>query len=277
MSDGFDQYQFGESGELKEPEKDDSVEQDLNDFGDEKPWYETKGGYRRDVISSLLQKAVRRSDEEVAAWAAWELARSGFTTNLWNRLQLFVVEDLMAGHEVALLVEQYETLATERWEPDSWQGRLCAIHAALACARAPSSRESTYANDYFDKLRQDRARAEQEEDYEMMYEQVVPEDELEPGGKYDVALDKHTYPGSGMGRGWRHFRVHGARCGPNEDTDVGRKFRRRMMEYDSLGYRDGTMNFSEAEIEHALTPPDSDSKWGEPETLRDHSLEDDSE
>ena len=80
-----------------------------------------------------------------------------------------------------------------------------------------------------------------------------------------------------MGRGWRHFRVHGARCGPNEDTDVGRKFRRRMMEYDSLGYRDGTMNFSEAEIEHALTPPDSDSKWGEPETLRDHSLEDDSE
>jgi hypothetical protein len=274
MSGDNDQYRFGENGELEEPDDDEDEEEDqTNDFGEEMPWYETKGGYRRDVVSSLLQKAVRRSDEEVAAWAAWELARSGFTTNLWNRLQLFVVEDLMAGHEVALLIQRYEELATERWEPDSWEGRLCAIHAALTAARTPSSRASTYANDYFDKLRQDRARAEQEDDYEMMYEPVVPEEELESSGRYDVVLDKHTYPGSGMGRGWRHFRVFGARCGPNEDSAVGEKFRRRMMAMDQLGYRDGTMHFSEAEIEHALTPTDPDEPWEEPSDLLNQSID----
>jgi len=87
---------------------------------------------------------VRRSDEEIAAWAAWELARSGYAWNLWDRLNLYVVEDLRAGSDVALTIERYEELATERWEPAEWKGRLCAIHAALAAAaRARPARPRT--------------------------------------------------------------------------------------------------------------------------------------
>jgi len=45
-----------------------------NDFGEAKEPNETDGGYSRYVVSSLLQKAVRRPTREIAA-AAWELAR----------------------------------------------------------------------------------------------------------------------------------------------------------------------------------------------------------
>jgi hypothetical protein len=117
---------------------------ETNDFGEELGEHETKGGYNRYDVSSLLQKAVRRSDEECAAWTAWELTRSGYAWNLWDRLALYVVEDLRAGDEIVLLLHRYEQLATERWDTDDWEGRLCAIHAALAAARATSTREATY-------------------------------------------------------------------------------------------------------------------------------------
>src|SRR6056297_527700 len=106
------QATFGSDGEL-DTDRDPEANTD-NDFGEEKAANETDGGYSRYAVSSLLQKAVRRSDEETAAWAAWELARSGYAWNLWDRLHLYVVEDLRAGDDVALLIERYETLATER-------------------------------------------------------------------------------------------------------------------------------------------------------------------
>lgn len=78
MSGNHDQYRFGDDGELEEPDNDDrGDEEQMNDLGEEMPWYETKAGFRRDVMSSLFQKAVRRSDDETAAFAAWELVRSG--------------------------------------------------------------------------------------------------------------------------------------------------------------------------------------------------------
>jgi hypothetical protein len=239
--------------------EDEEEEPDLNDFGEEYTWWATKGGYRKDIVSSLLQKSVRRGDEERAAWAAWELARSGHASNLWKRLNIYIIEDLKAGHEVALLVERYETMAKERWKPDSWEGWLCAIHAALTCARAPSSREATYANYYFHRVAQDRVRAEEDGD-EMVYEPVVDEEDFEPGGELDKAVvDKHTYPGSGRGRGWRHFRVHGIRT--DNETELGRKLHRRAREYDRRGYGSPAVNYTDEEIEHALAPVDEDDPW----------------
>jgi len=73
-------------GDVVEEEDD----EDLNDFGEEYPWWETKGGYRKDVVSSLLQKSIRRGDKERAAWAAWEMARSGHASNLWKRLNIYI-------------------------------------------------------------------------------------------------------------------------------------------------------------------------------------------
>jgi len=158
MADGDDrQATFGSDGSLETDTTPDATGD--NDFGEAKEPNETDGGYSRYVVSSLLQKAVRRSDEEIAAWAAWELARSGYAWNLWDRLNLYVVEDLRAGSDVALTIERYEELATERWEPAEWKGRLCAIHAALAAARARSTREASNADAYFSAVAEVRAEA----------------------------------------------------------------------------------------------------------------------
>jgi hypothetical protein len=50
-----------------------------------------------------------------------------------------------------------------------------------------------------------------------------------------------------------------------------------MMAMDQLGYRDGVMHFSEAEIEHALAPTDPDNPWEEPNDLLNQSIDDDAE
>ncbi|WP_256687071.1 hypothetical protein [Halococcus qingdaonensis] len=226
-----------------------------DDFGEELDENGTKGGYNRYDVSSLLQKAVRRSDEECAAWAAWELTRSGHAWNLWDRLALYVVEDLRAGEEIVLLIERYEELATEFWDTDSWEGRLCGIHAALAAARAPSTREATYANGYFEQVAAERAAA-REEGREPKYD--FPVGDLEPGGKHDVIFDQHTYEGKKMDRGGRYFTVHGARVGPNGETTVGERWRRRALELEEREY-------SDEELDHALAPVDPDDRWTEPD------------
>ncbi len=89
---------FGSDGELRTDDEatyktDDGEGATTNDFGDECGENETKSGVNRYTVSSLLQKAVRRSDEETAAWAAWELVRSGYAWNFWDRINLYVVED----------------------------------------------------------------------------------------------------------------------------------------------------------------------------------------
>jgi len=228
---------------------------DTNDFGEHLEENETMGGYNRYDVSSLLQKAVRRSDEACAAWAAWELVRSGYAWNLWDRLALYVVEDLRAGADVALSIDRYERLATDRWETDSWEGRLCAIHAALAAARARSTREATYANEYFERVANERAAAR-----EAGREPTdnFPVGDLDPGGEFDVIFDQHTYAGAKKGRDGRFFTVHGARVGPEGESELSRRWRERSLDLDDRTY-------SDAEQSHALAPVDPDDRWSEPE------------
>jgi len=249
------QATFGSDGELdtaRDPEA--STE---NDFGEPKEANETDGGYNRYAVSSLLQKAVRRSDEEVAAWAAWELARSGYAWNLWDRLNLYVVEDLQAGHEVALTIERYEQLATERWDEAGWKGRLCAIHAALAAARATSTREAANADEYFRKVADVRADARQAGEEPAV---DFPAGDLEPGGEFDAIFDGHTGVGSRLGRGKRFFKTRGARVGPDGEDDQSARWQRLSMALDEI-------EFSEAEISHATDPVDTESTWDEPDKI----------
>ncbi|WP_101297191.1 hypothetical protein [Halegenticoccus soli] len=228
-----------------------------NDFGEAKGDDETDGGYNRYDVSSLLQKAIRRGDEEVAAWAAWELARSGYGWNLWDRLNLYVVEDLRAGEDAALLVERYEELATERWSMDSWKGRLCAIQAALTVARATASREAANADEYFRKVADVRAEA-RERGTEPSHD--FPVGDLEPSGRYDVIFDGHTGEGSRMGRGKEFFKTRGARVGPEGESELSARWQRLSMVLDGI-------DFSEEQIEHALEPVDPDDRWSEPERM----------
>ncbi|WIV65926.1 hypothetical protein [Natrialbaceae archaeon AArc-T1-2] len=260
MDDGK-QARFGSEGELQtddRDETDDESESVRDDFGNELEENETKSGVNRYVVTSLLQKAVRRSDEETAAWAAWELVRSGYAWNFWDRITLFLVEDLRAGHEVALVVRRYEELARERWSEDSWRGRLCAVHAALAAARAPSSRESVHAEEYFDALSDERVRA-REENREPRYEH--PADGLEPGGTYDAVFDHHTADGKRLGRDVDFFRAHGARVGPDGEPELSRQWRLRSMRLEDREY-------TEDELARAVRPVDPDDRWSESEPDR---------
>jgi len=257
--DGPDrQATFGSDGSLDTETTPDAVGE--NDFGEQKAENETDGGYSRYAVSSLLQKAVRRSDEEVAAWAAWELSRSGYAWNLWDRLHLYVVEDLRAGSDIALLIERYETLATERFEPTEWRGRLCAIHAALAAARARSTRESANADAYFSAVATHRADANaagEPPTYDF------PAGDLEPGGRFDVALDGHTGEGARLDRGTRFFTTRGARVGPEGEDDQSARWKRLAMSLDV------DVSYSAAAVEHAIKPVDPDDPWREPETIDD--------
>ncbi|RAW45793.1 hypothetical protein DQW50_07200 [Halorubrum sp. 48-1-W] len=259
MSDDGPERQatFGTDGSLETDTTPEATGE--NDFGDRKAENETDGGYSRYAVSSLLQKAVRRSDEEVAAWAAWELARSGYAWNLWDRLNLYVVEDLRAGSDVALLVERYEELATERWEPGEWRGRLCAVHAALAAARARSTREAANADAYFSAVAEERADAHErgeEPDHDF------PVGDLEAGGEFDVALDGHTGEGAKRDRGTRFFKTHGARVGPEGEDGTSARWQRLAMTLDD------DVAYSTAELDHAVAPVDPDDPWAEPEAIR---------
>ncbi|WP_235028025.1 hypothetical protein [Halorubrum sp. JWXQ-INN 858] len=251
MSDGDErQATFAADGSLETDTPPDATGE--NDFGEPKEPNETDGGYSRYDVSSLLQKAVRRSDEEVAAWAAWELARSGYAWNLWDRLQLYVVEDLRAGDDVALLIDRYETLATERWEPAEWRGRLCAIHAALAAARARSTREASNADEYFRRVA-DRRAAAADRGEEPAHD--FPVGDLEPGGRFDAALDGHTGSGSRLGRGTRFFKTHGARVGPEGEDEQSARWQRLAM------LLDDEIDYGAAELDRAVEPVDPAQPW----------------
>ncbi|MDZ5809779.1 hypothetical protein U4E84_00215 [Halorubrum sp. AD140] len=257
MADGDDrQATFGSDGSLETDTTPDATGE--NDFGEPKEPNETDGGYNRYAVSSLLQKAVRRSDEEVAAWAAWELARSGYAWNLWDRLTLYVVEDLRAGSDVALTIQRYEELATERWEPAEWKGRLCAIHAALAAARARSTREGPNADEYFRAVAEVRAEA-RERGEEPAHD--FPVGDLEPGGRFDAIFDAHTGEGSRLGRGTRFFKTRGARVGPEGEGEHSARWQRLAM------LLDDEREYSAAELDRAVEPVDPDDPWHEPETI----------
>ena len=261
MADGDDrQATFGSDGSLETETTPDATGE--NDFGEEKDANETDGGYSRYVVSSLLQKAVRRSDEEVAAWAAWELARSGYAWNLWDRLNLYVVEDLRAGDEVALTIERYEELATERWEPDAWKGRLCAVHAALAAARARSTREASNADAYFGAVADIRAEA-RERGEEPAHD--FPVGDLDPDGEFDAVFDGHTGEGSKRGRGTRFFKTHGGRVGPEGEDEQSARWQRLAMLLDE------EIEYDEAEFDRAVEPVDADDPWGDSDANTDNS------
>lgn len=246
------QATFGSDGSLETDAPPEA--RGTNDFGEETDGDETDGGYGRYAVSSLLQKAVRRSDEEVAAWAAWELARSGFGWNLWDRLNTFVVEDLRAGQEAATAVARYDELADE-WGDASHRGQLCAVQAALTCARAVSSREASNAVNYFGAVAEARAEANAAGEEPA---QDFPVGDLEPGGPYDVAFDGHTAEGSRLGRGSKFFRVYGARVGPEGEDEQSARWQRLRMLLDDQEY-------DEAELDRATEPVDPESRWDDPD------------
>jgi len=247
------QATFGPDGEL-ETEAPEAT--GANDFGEETGADETDGGFNRYAVVSLLQKAIRRGDEEVSAWCAWELARSGFGWNLWDRLNTFVVEDLRADVRAGPLVGRYEELA-EEWDMDSRRGQMAAVQAALVVARARSAREGANAVNAFHAVAKRRAEARKRDEVPS-HTFPVTADDLSADGRFDVALDGHTGEGARLNRGSPFFRIHGARVGPTGETEPSARWKRLYLALDEYEYTD-------EEVEHALSAVDDDDPWAEPD------------
>jgi len=258
-----DQLRFGENGELEETKDEAQSTDNLKDDGDPMGRFQTKGGLSIFPVSSLLQKSVRRSDEEVAAWAAWELVRSGYESMFWKRILTIATEDVSVGDSVTTQVRTLYRLgtgqeeATSGWSGDEERGRVCAIRAALTCAQADSSRLSDYLNNTFERIADERVTAAEEgrdPDYDF------PAGDLDPGGKHDTIFDMHTSVGSGKNRDYEHFLVHSSRTDSMADMEA--RLKRINMEL-VADADDTSAEFTDEEFDHALSTVDPDAPWRE--------------
>lgn len=230
-SDDHEQFRFGANGELTEPDDEEDDGQTLNDWGEPLGRFGTKCGESMFLISSALQKAVRRSDEQRAAAYSYELVRSGYHGHLWKRLRTMCLEDIASHDPVMLLVSRYEELAEDFGKTD-WGGEVAAISAAIALARnGESSREADWARWWFQTVAEERVKDDADDKYQ--YPAIPPE-----------AKDKHTQEGSRMGRDMGHFVLHSSRV--TDETDIGQEWKRQILQHED--YTDDP-----EEIEQAVT------------------------
>jgi len=260
-----DQLRFGDNGELEESnEEQKSDGDDLRDDGEPMGRFQSKAGYSIFDLASYLQKCVRRSDQEGAAFAAFELCRSGFSKMYWSRILCISVEDVSFEENVTPQVRSLYRLATGRveavddWGADNERGRVCAIRAALTCAQAESSRLPDYLHNSFERIADERVTASEEgrdPDYDF------PAGDLNPGGKYDTIFDMHTSVGSGKNRGYEHFLVHSSRTDSMADMEA----RLKRINMELVAEADDTnAEFTDKEFDHALSTIDAEEPWREP-------------
>lgn len=265
MSDNSDQLRFGENGELKETEEESQSTDNLRDDGDPMGRFQSKAGYSIFDLASYLQKCVRRSDQEGAAFAAFELCRSGYSKMYWKRIVTISIEDIATEDSVTSEILDLYRLATgqvdpvDNWHSDESRGRIVAMRAAIRCAEAMSSRLPEYMNDTWKRVADERVRAAKD-GREPLYD--FPAGDLKSDGKHDVIFDMHTSSGSGKDRGYGHFLVHSSRT--DHISNQEKKFKRQNMELvDKMD--DTGASFSETEYKHALSATDSDNPWNEPD------------
>lgn len=223
------------------------------DDGSEMAWHETAGGYNRFDLGSLYQKSIRRGQREVGMFAAFELCRSGDFDWFWERSFVCLIEDCRLQPAQAHLVsalKHLKQLAYERWNPDEGMGLACALRAASLLCEAESSHEILYLKEVWEEVAEERGNAKQE-GREPEYEFPVGED---LDAVEHVALDTHTYRGSAKGRGFKHFLTTSARTA--EMSGLERRYKKSQMAMVDE-------EFTEAEMEQALSPTDRDDPWAD--------------
>jgi replication-associated recombination protein RarA len=159
---------------------------------------QTRAGFPVDEVSSALQKSVRRGLEEDALYWASEF-HSARPENLWKRLRVMASEDVdfREYHIVPIVRALYEN-----WKQDN--DFLYVAHAVIVLVRASKSHIVVNAA-------------------VCVNESALPKREVP-----DYAVDKHTYRGKTMGRGYKHFFEVGAHLGntqpePDAYADRARK------------------------------------------------------
>jgi replication-associated recombination protein RarA len=223
-SDNAEQYRFSDSGELTEPEGEEDDGPTLRDDGEPMGRFQVKSGKNMFLITSLLYKSIRRSDQLRAAYAAWSLARSGYQKHCFKTMKTIAMEDIRSDSHAPLLVHRFEQWAGD-YGPVEWG----AVKSALALARAPSSREGDWARLYFDICAEERLKEDPDERFTFP---EVP----------DEVKDMHSQEGKKLGRGMRHFMMSSSKV--TDESDLGKRFKRRILQYED--YTDDPDEIEEA-------------------------------
>ncbi|MCG2681164.1 MAG: hypothetical protein L6455_14540 [Kiritimatiellae bacterium] len=153
------------------------------------------GGYNLGLVSSAMQKSIRRGDENSALFWATELDMSGYGEYCWKRLRIIASEDIGLASDAAVKIRcLYDNWVDQRKKADTKHGpeRLFLVHAVIELSRSKKSRMVDHALIvYYEGPREKRD---------------VP----------DYAKDMHTGEGRRMGRGVEHFW--------NEGSQIENKF-----------------------------------------------------
>ena len=171
----------------------------------------TRNGYEFFEVSSAIQKAIRRGDEDVALYFAAELYNSGYAEYLWKRLKIIASEDIGLAEPLmpATIQALYQSFVDVKKKADGkhFPDRLFLVHAVLLLVRAQKSRLVDWAL----ICAFDHANNEKIE---------IP----------DYAYDMHTRKGRKMNRTIDHFWNEASRLEPHDPHE-------REDEYREEAYR----------------------------------------
>jgi replication-associated recombination protein RarA len=140
------------------------------------------------VWKSALQKAVRRGKAEQAMFAAYKLSTKRTGWNLWKRLNVIAVEDVLDATVIVTVSELGRQASKYGYE--SWDGRRCAVAAALLMAESKKDRR---ADEFLELVDAIEKNVDKNKD---LTEKLETLSKIE-----DYVLDMHTLQGRKMGRG----------------------------------------------------------------------------
>ncbi len=104
----------------------------------------TKKGYDLFEISSVLQKAIRRGETDLAGYAAIELADSGYHQYAWKRLLVVSAEDCAGPitQEVIALYDAFQKANEPKQE--KLKGRIFLAKAVILLCQSKKSRDADH-------------------------------------------------------------------------------------------------------------------------------------
>lgn len=155
----------------------------------------TPGGYNMYTMSSMLQKAIRRSDIDHAAFAAKEL-RCNYDEYLWKRLYVISAEDCygVVTQEIVALKIAHDTVNKGRkgYDKDS----IFISKAITLLCMARKNRDACYVACNFMSCK----RTLKPEEIPSEYLENVDEAKLGVEGVPNWVFDIHTYQGRRNGK-----------------------------------------------------------------------------
>jgi replication-associated recombination protein RarA len=107
---------------------------------------QTKNGYDFYVVSSCLQKAIRRNQPALAGWAIVELFESGFHAYAWRRLLVISAEDCdgVITTEIEALFRAFELIREQAAKTGKVKGLIFLAKAVLLLCAHGKNRDADH-------------------------------------------------------------------------------------------------------------------------------------